>query len=228
MSLFSTLFSNLDWPEIGQATLETLQMLGGSLFFTLILGLPLGIALYLTSPGNLYGSKRIYTLLSFLVNVLRSLPFIILLIVMIPLTLAVAGTSIGVPGAIPPLVAGATPFFGRMVENVLREIDRELIEASQTLGATTTQIIWRVLLPESKPGLIAATTVTAIALVGYTAMSGVIGGGGLGDLAVRYGYQRFETDVMVITVVLLLILVYILQTLGDKRVARTSRKIARR
>jgi len=228
MHLISTLFSHVDGAEIAQATLETLQMLGGSLFFTLLLGLPLGIALYLSAPGNLYASRRVYTLLSLAVNILRSLPFIILLIVMIPLTLAMAGTSIGVPGAIPPLVAGATPFFGRMVENVLREIDRELIEASQTLGATTWQIIWRVLLPESKPGLIAASTVTAVALVGYTAMSGVIGGGGLGDLAVRYGYQRFETDVMVVTVVLLLILVYILQTLGDRLVARTSRKIARR
>ena len=228
MHLISTLFSNVDVTEIAQASLETLQMLGGSLFFTLLLGLPLGIALYLSAPGNLYASRRVYTLLSLAVNILRSLPFIILLIVMIPLTLAMAGTSIGVPGALPPLVAGATPFFGRMVENVLREIDRELIEASQTLGATTWQIIWRVLLPESKPGLIAASTVTAVALVGYTAMSGVIGGGGLGDLAVRYGYQRFETDVMVVTVVLLLILVYILQTLGDRLVARTSRKIARR
>ena len=228
MHLISTLFSNVDVTEIAQASLETLQMLGGSLFFTLLLGLPLGIALYLSAPGNLYASRRVYTLLSLAVNILRSLPFIILLIVMIPLTLAIAGTSIGVPGAIPPLVAGATPFFGRMVENVLREIDRELIEASQTLGATTAQIIWRVLLPESKPGLIAASTVTAVALVGYTAMSGVIGGGGLGDLAVRYGYQRFETDVMVTTVAVLLILVYILQTLGDKLVARTSRKIARR
>jgi D-methionine transport system permease protein len=226
-SLINALY-HLDWIEIGQATLETLQMLGASLLFTVLLGLPLGIALYLTAPGNLYASRRIYGVLSLLVNVLRSLPFIILLIIMIPLTLTVVGTSIGVPGSIPPLVAGATPFFGRMVENVLREIDRELIEASQTLGATTRQIIWRVLLPESMPGLLAATTVTAIALVGYTAMSGVIGGGGLGDLAVRYGYQRFETDVMVITVLLLLILVYALQTLGDKLVARTSRKVARR
>src|ERR1700761_3070166 len=143
---------------------------------------------------------------------------------MIPLTVALTGTSIGVAGGVPPLVVGAAPFFGRLVENVLREIDREQIEAAQTLGATTVQIVWRIILPESLPGLIGASTVTAVALVSYTAMSGVIGGGGLGDLAVRYGYQRFETDVMVVTVVLLLILVYALQALGDRLVEGLSRR----
>jgi D-methionine transport system permease protein len=147
--------------------------------------------------------------------------------VMIPLTLLLTGTSIGVAGAIPPLVVGSAPFFARLVENVLREIDREQIEAGQTLGATTAQIIWRIVLPEALPGLVGATTVTAIALVSYTAMSGVIGGGGLGDLAVRYGYQRFETDVMVVTVVLLLVLVYAVQVLGDQVVARLTRRTVR-
>jgi D-methionine transport system permease protein len=220
-------FPNVDWLEIGHAGLETLQMLGGSLFFTIVLGLPLGLALYMTLPGSVYASRRLYGVLSFLVNVLRSLPFIILLIVMIPLTLALTGTSIGVAGAIPPLVVGTVPFFGRLVENVLREIDREQLEAAQTLGATTAQIVWRIILPESLPGLIGASTVTAIALVSYTAMSGVIGGGGLGDLAVRYGYQRFETDVMVVTVVMLLVLVYALQSLGDRLVRVLTRRTTR-
>jgi D-methionine transport system permease protein len=218
---------NVDWLEISHAGLETLQMLGGSLFFTVVLGLPLGLALYMTLPGSVYASRQLYGVLSFVVNVLRSLPFIILLIVMIPLTLALTGTSIGVAGAIPPLVVGTVPFFGRLVENVLREIDREQLEAAQTLGATTAQIVWRIILPESLPGLIGASTVTAIALVSYTAMSGVIGGGGLGDLAVRYGYQRFETDVMVVTVTMLLILVYALQALGDRLVRLLTRRTTR-
>jgi D-methionine transport system permease protein len=218
---------NVDWLEISHAGLETLQMLGGSLFFTVVLGLPLGLALYMTLPGSVYASRRLYGVLSFVVNVLRSLPFIILLIVMIPLTLALTGTSIGVAGAIPPLVVGTVPFFGRLVENVLREIDREQLEAAQTLGATTAQIVLRIILPESLPGLIGASTVTAIALVSYTAMSGVIGGGGLGDLAVRYGYQRFETDVMVVTVTMLLILVYALQALGDRLVRLLTQRTTR-
>ncbi|HEX5342729.1 MAG TPA: methionine ABC transporter permease, partial [Duganella sp.] len=150
----------------------------------------------------------------------RSLPFVILLIVLIPLTLLLVGTSIGVAGAIVPLVVGAVPFFGRLVEIVLREVDRGVIEASQAMGARLPQIVLKVLLPEALPGLIGAATVTAVALVGYTAMSGVIGGGGLGDLAVRYGYQRFQTEVMVVTVALLLLLVQLLQSAGDRLVRR--------
>jgi D-methionine transport system permease protein len=159
-----------------------------------------------------------------LVNVLRSVPFVILLILMIPLTVLITGTSLGVAGAIPPLVVGATPFFARLVETALREVDRGIIEATQAMGASTLQIIFRALLPEALPGLIAAATVTAITLVSYTAMSGLIGGGGLGDLAVRYGYQRYQPDVMAVTVILLLILVQILQSTGDKLVVHFSRK----
>lgn len=212
----------VDWPEIGEATLDTLTMLGVSLLATVALGLPLGVLLYVTAPGQLRARPRLYAVLSFLVNVLRSLPFVILLIVLIPLTLLLVGTSIGVAGAIVPLVVGAVPFFGRLVENVLREVDRGVIEASQAMGARLPQIVLKVLLPEALPGLIGAATVTAVALVGYTAMSGVIGGGGLGDLAVRYGYQRFQTEVMVVTVALLLVLVQLLQSAGD-RLARRCR-----
>ncbi|HKM15298.1 MAG TPA: methionine ABC transporter permease [Marinospirillum sp.] len=218
------LLINVDWYEIGLATLETLIMLGGSLLFTIILGLPLGIVLFLTSPKQLFEQKGFYSLLSLVTNILRSLPFIILLIVMIPFTVLITGTSLGVAGAIPPLVVGATPFFARLVETALREVDKGIIEATQAMGATTKQIIISALLPEARPGILAATTVTAITLVSYTAMAGVVGAGGLGDLAIRFGYQRFQTDVMVVTVVLLLMLVQVLQMVGDRLVVHYSRK----
>lgn len=217
-------FVNIDWYEIWLATLDTLLMLGGSLLFTVVFGLPLGVLLFLTGPRQLFDNGPLYALLSFVVNVLRSLPFIILLIVMIPITVVLTGTSLGVAGAIPPLVVGTTPFFARLVETALREVDRGIIEATQAMGATTRQIILNALLPEARPGIIAATTVTAITLVSYTAMAGVVGAGGLGDLAIRFGYQRFQTDVMVVTVVLLLVLVQILQTVGDRLVVHFSRK----
>ena len=218
------LFRNVDWYEIGLACLDTLLMLGGSLLFTVLLGLPLGVLLFLTGPRQLFENRPLYAVLSLVVNALRSLPFIILLIVMIPLTVLLTGTSLGVAGAIPPLVAGATPFFARLVETALREVDRGIIEAVQAMGATTRQIVLRALLPEALPGIIAAVTVTAITLVSYTAMAGVVGAGGLGDLAIRFGYQRFQTDVMVVTVVLLLVLAQVLQTIGDRLVLRFSRK----
>lgn len=217
-------FVNIDWYEIWLASLDTLLMLGGSLLFTVVFGLPLGVLLFLSGPRQLFDNKPLYALLSFVVNVLRSLPFIILLIVMIPITVVLTGTSLGVAGAIPPLVVGTTPFFARLVETALREVDRGIIEATQAMGASTRQIIVSALLPEARPGIIAAVTVTAITLVSYTAMAGVVGAGGLGDLAIRFGYQRFQTDVMVVTVVLLLVLVQILQSVGDRLVVHFSRK----
>ena len=216
-------FLAIDWSDIGLATVETLTMVGGSLLFTVVLGLPLGIVLFLTGPRQPLAHARLYAFLSLLVNLLRSMPFVILLILMIPVTVAVVGTSIGVPGAIPPLVVGATPFFARLVENVLREVDRGIIEASQSMGASLSQTIFGAVLPEAFPGLLAATTVTAIALVSYAAMSGVLGGGGLGDLAIRFGYQRFQTNVMFVTVVILLVLVQLIQAFGDRLVHRFTR-----
>jgi len=217
-------FSNIDWADIAQATLDTLTMTGVSLVFTVLLGLPLGVLLFLTARGQLLEQRGIYGALSLVVNVLRSLPFIILLIVMIPVTLVLVGTSLGVEGTIPPLVAGTTPFFARLVENVLREVDRGVIEACQAMGAKTHQIVINALLPEALPGLLAAATVTTIALVSYAAMSGVVGGGGLGDLALRYGYQRFQTDVMIVTVSILVVLVQLLQYGGDRLVRRFTRR----
>src|SRR5690349_14164843 len=216
--------SNIDWSEIGQATIDTLSMLGGSMVLTVILGLPLGVILFLTGPGQMLRNRLANGALSLLVNILRSVPFVILLIVMIPLTVALVGTSLGVAGAIPPLVVGAAPFFARLVETALREVDRGVIEASFAMGAKRRQVVLGALLPEALPGLVAAATVTAVALVSYTAMAGVVGAGGLGDLAIRFGYQRFQTDVMIVTVVLMLVLVQVLQTVGDKLVVHFSRK----
>jgi len=210
-----TFFANIDWSDIGQACLDTLIMLGGSLILTIALGLPLGVLLFLTGQGRLAQNRVANAVLGIVVNILRSVPFIILLIVMIPLTVMLVGTSLGVAGAIPPLVVGAAPFYARLVEGSLKEVDRTTIEAVQAMGATTRQIVTGALIPEALPGLIAGATVTAVALVSFTAMAGVVGAGGLGDLAIRFGYQRFQTDVMVVTVVLLVVLVQIIQYAGD-------------
>lgn len=218
------MFANVDWADIGKATVDTMLMLGGSLVLTVILGVPLGVLLYLSGKGRLAANPVLNAVLSFVVNVLRSVPFIILLIVMLPVTVLLVGTSLGVAGAIPPLVVGAAPFYARLVETALREVDKGVVEATQAMGGSTFQIVTRALLPEAMPGIIAGATVTAIALVSYTAMAGVVGAGGLGDLAVRFGYQRFQTDVMVVTVVLLLILVQILQMIGDRLVAKVSHR----
>jgi D-methionine transport system permease protein len=220
----NTFMENIDWSEIGQATLDTLSMLGGSMVLTVVLGLPLGVILFLTGKGQMLQNRAANGVLSLVINILRSVPFVILLIVMIPLTVALVGTSLGVAGAIPPLVVGAAPFFARLVETALREVDKGVIEASFAMGAKRRQVVLGALLPEAMPGLIAAATVTAIALVSYTAMAGVVGAGGLGDLAIRFGYQRFQTDVMVVTVVLLLVLVQALQMVGDAVVRKVSHR----
>ncbi len=219
-----TFFTNVDWSDIGQACLDTLMMLGGSLVLTILLGLPLGVLLYLTGKGRLIENQLANGALGIAVNILRSVPFIILLIVMIPLTVLLVGTSLGVAGAIPPLVVGAAPFYARLVEGSLKEIDRTTIEAVQAMGATTRQIVTGALVPEAMPGLISGATVTAVALVSFTAMAGVVGAGGLGDLAIRFGYQRFQTDVMVVTVVLLVVLVQIIQYAGDALARHFTRR----
>jgi len=214
----------MDWALIATATVETLLMTGFSLLFTVIIGLPLGVLLFLSSPGQTLAQSWLYQSLSFVVNVLRSVPFLILLIVMIPLTRAITGSALGVQGAIPPLVASAAPFFARLVENVLRELDPGISEACRAMGANARQTVLLALLPEAATGILATVVVTAITLVGYSAMSGVIGGGGLGDLALRFGYQRYQTDVMVVTVLLLVALVQVLQGLGDRLVAQLNRR----
>ncbi|AHM67769.1 ABC transporter permease [Paenibacillus sp. P2(2022)] len=217
-------FSQVSWEELGNSTLETLQMLGASALFTLVIGLPLGILLFLASRSSLTLMKVIYVVLSFVVNILRSVPFIILIVALIPFTRSLVGTSTGVLGTIPPLVIGAAPFFARLVETSLREVDKGVIEAAQAMGASTGQIIRRVLLREALPGLLAALTITVVTLVSYTAMSGMIGGGGLGTLAINYGYYRYETAVMIVAVVLMIVLVQLLQMAGDRLVRHYTRK----
>jgi len=223
----AALFPHIDadkWLEIGMACVDTLSMLGAALPLTILTGLPLGVLLYLTAPGQLHARPLLYTGLSLWVNLLRSVPFIILMIVLIPVTLKLMGTSLGVRGAILPLVIGAGPFYARLVETALREVDRGIVEASLAMGASTRQLVLRVLLPEALPGLIAGITITTIALIGFTAMGGAIGSGGLGDLAYRDGYLRSHADVAIVTVVALLALVQVLQMLGDRLVARFTRR----
>ncbi|WP_090822865.1 methionine ABC transporter permease [Paenibacillus sp. yr247] len=215
---------DINWSEIAKATGDTLVMLGWSLLFTVIIGMALGIILFLTSKGQLLQNLPLYGVLSLVVNILRSVPFVILMISVFPITKVLVHTTIGVKGAIPPLVIAAAPFLARLVESALREIESGVIEAAQSMGATPWQIVWRVLLPEARPGLISAVTVTAVALLSYSAMSGVVGGGGLGDLSLRYGYMRFRTDIMIVTVVILVLFVQLLQMLGDRLVTKYNRK----
>lgn len=216
--------ANIVWSDIGQATIDTVTMLFASLALTIVLGIPLGVLLYLTGDGQIGESRLANRVVGAVVNILRSIPFVILLIVMIPITLLLVGTSLGVPGAIPPLVAGAAPFYARLVEGALRDVPRATVEAVQALGATRLQIVRKALLPEALPGLISGATVTAVALVSFTAMAGVVGAGGLGDLAIRYGYQRFQTDVMLITVALMVVIVQLIQFAGDRLARRADHR----
>lgn len=218
----------MDWsiwlPNLLKASWETLYMVGVSTIFTVILGLPLGILLVITDHKGLTSAPLLNLVLGAVVNIARSLPFIILLVVVIPFTRLVAGTTIGATAAIVPLSIAAIPFFARVAETGLREVDRGLIEAAHAVGCSTWQIIYKVLIPEALPSIFLGVALTIINLIGYSAMAGAIGGGGLGDLAIRYGYQRFETGVMIVTVVLLVVLVQGIQILGNKLALKVSRR----
>lgn len=203
---------------------ETLVMTFVSGFFGFVIGLPLGVLLYVTRPDQIMVSTTTYRTISALVNVFRAIPFIILLVWMIPFTRMVVGTSIGLQAAIVPLTVGAAPFIARMVENTLLEIPNGLIEASRSMGATPMQIIKKVLLPESLPGLINAATITLITLVGYSAMGGAVGAGGLGQIGYQYGYVGYNATVMNTVIVLLVILVFIIQFFGNHLVKLTTHK----
>ncbi|SEH02218.1 D-methionine transport system permease protein [Nonomuraea solani] len=211
-------------PLLWPATLETAQMVGWATLFTVLLGLPLGVALVAFDRDGLRPLPALKSVLGFVVNIGRSLPFIVLMIAIIPFTRLVVGTTIGTAAFVVPLTVGAVPFFARLVETALREVGADVVQAAQAMGASRTTIVRKVLLPEALPGLVAGLTVTVVALIGYSAMAGTLGGGGLGDLAVRYGYQRFETLLMIVTVVLLIVLVQLLQSLGDWVARRLSHK----
>ncbi|MDF2557062.1 MAG: methionine transporter permease [Bacillales bacterium] len=208
-------FPNVDWNIMWEATQQTLFMSSISVGITLVLGLILGMLLFLTAQGNLLQNKPIYALVSVFVNVFRSIPFIILIVLLIPFTDFLIGTMIGDAAALPALIIGAAPFYARMVEIALREIDKGVIEASEAMGASTLQIILKVLIPESLPALISGITVTSIAIVGYTAMAGFVGAGGLGNLAYMEGFQRSKDDVTFVATVIVLILVFVIQFIGN-------------
>ncbi len=214
----------MDWTILWTGTLDTLYMVGIATLFTVVLGLPLGVFLVVTDRGGLLEAPALNQSLGTVVNAARSLPFIILLVVVIPFTRLVVGTTIGATAAIVPLALAAIPFFARVTETSLREVDRGLVEAAQAMGCTPGQIILKVLIPEALPSLVLGVTITIISLIGYSAMAGAIGGGGLGDLAIRYGYQRFETGVMIATVVLLIVLVQGIQVLGNFFARKVSRR----
>lgn len=204
--------------------LETLWMVGVSGAIASLLGLPLGILLVVTDRGGLLQQTAANRVLGALANAVRSTPFIILMVAVIPFTRWLVGTSIGTAAAIVPLTIAATPFVARLVETALREVDRGLIEALQAMGATPWQIVRKVLLPEALPGITAALTVTLVSLIGYSAMAGAVGGGGLGDLGIRYGYQRFLPEVMAAVVVVLIVLVQLIQSAGDRLARRLSHR----
>lgn len=213
--MIETYFPNVVWERISEATQETIYMTVIALVATFFLGIILGLLLFLTSKGNLWENKLIYGVVAAFVNIFRSIPFIILIVLLIPFTRALVGSIIGANAALPALIIGAAPFYARMVEIGLREIDKGVIEAAKSMGATSFTIIWKVLLPESLPALVSGITVTAIALVGYTAMAGMIGAGGLGNLAYLEGFSRGQTDVTLVATILVLIIVFVLQFIGD-------------
>lgn len=222
--MFTKLFPNVDWDAMWVATQETLYMTAVSTVLTFIIGLVLGIVLFLTSPHQLWANKIANWLTGAFVNVFRSIPFIILVILLIPFTKWLLGTMLGANAALPALVIGAAPFYARMVLIALREIDKGVIEASRSMGAKTWTIISKVLIPESLPALISGITVTAVALVGYTAMAGVIGAGGLGNLAFMDGFQRSRNDVTLMATILILVIVFVIQFIGDFFTAKIDKR----
>jgi D-methionine transport system permease protein len=213
--MLANLLPNVEWDMIWAATVETLYMTGIAVVATFILGTILGLLLFLTLKGNLWENRLANMIIAAIVNIFRSIPFIILIILLIPFTKFVVGTILGANAALPALIIGAAPFYARMVEIALREIDKGVIEAAKAMGASTATIIWKVLLPESLPALVSGITVTAIALVGYTAMAGVVGAGGLGNLAYLEGFQRNHNDVTFVATVLVLVIVFVIQFIGD-------------
>jgi D-methionine transport system permease protein len=206
------------------AFFESLIMVGTSGFFAFIAGIPLAVVLVITSVGGIYEMPRLNRVLGSIINGFRSTPFIILLVALIPFTRLIVGTSIGIWAAVVPLSIAATPFFARIAEVSLREVDHGLIEAAQAMGASRWQIIVHVLLPEALPGIIRGFTITVVSMIGSSAMAGAVGAGGLGDLAMRYGYQRFDTTVMVSVIAVLIVIVTVVQSTGDLIASRFDRR----
>ncbi len=207
--------------------LETLLMVGVSSTLATLVGVPLGVVLVATGPGHIRQNAVVHRGLGAIVNAGRSTPFIILLVAIIPLTRLLVGTSIGTAAAMVPLTLAAIPFVARLAEAALREVDPGLVEAAQAMGASPGQIVRKVLIPEALPGLVATVTITVVNLIGYSAMAGAVGGGGLGDLGIRYGYQRFQPEVMLAVVVILIVLVQAVQSVGDRLARRLNKRLVR-
>ncbi|MEA1010379.1 MULTISPECIES: methionine ABC transporter permease [Bacillus cereus group] len=218
------LLTNVDWNQMLEATGETLYMTAIAALATFVLGLILGLLLFMTAKDNLWENKSINTVIGAFVNIFRSIPFIILIILLIPFTKILLGTILGASAALPALIIGAAPFYARMVEIALREIDKGVIEASKAMGAKTSTIILKVLIPESLPALVSGITVTTIALVGYTAMAGVVGAGGLGTLAYLEGFQRGNNDVTIVATICVLLVVFLIQWIGDSVTTRIDKR----
>lgn len=204
--------------------LDTLYMVFLSTFFSILLGTPLGIVLVLTEKNGLCERPKINAVLSGIINITRSIPFVILIIVLFPLSRFIVGTSIGKEAAVVPLSIAAAPFVARIVESAIKEVDKGVVEAALSLGASTSQIVFKVLIKESLPSLVLGATLTMVNIIGYSAMAGVIGGGGIGDLAIRYGYQRFRTDILIATVLVLIVFVEITQRTGNYIAKKIDRR----
>ena len=217
-------FSEMMLELFATSLWETVIMVGASGILGALVGIPLGVFLRLTDKGGILQNAPANTVVGGIVNAVRSTPFIILLVAIIPFTRLVTGTSIGTWAAVVPLTLAAAPFIARLVETALREVDGGLVEAAQSMGATTGQIVWKVLLPEAMPGIVAGLTISFVSLTGYSAMAGAIGGGGLGDLGIRYGYQRFLPEIMLAVVLVLIFFVQAVQSLGDWAVRRLSHR----
>lgn len=211
-------------PLLSKALGETVYMVVVSMIVATIIGVPLGVLLHTTSKGQILESPAVNRVVSAVVNAVRSIPFIILLVAIIPFTRLLVGTAIGTTAAMVPLVIAAIPFIGRQVETSLKEVPFGLVEAAQSMGATPAQIIWKVLLPESMSSIVAQLTTVIISLVGESAMAGAVGGGGLGDLAIRYGYQRFRPEIMLATVIILIVLVQLVQFVGNTLAKRLDKR----
>ena len=223
------MFPEIISPQIAalilQATLDTLQMVAVAAGLGTVLGLPLGVFLATSKRGELFAAPVLNTVLGTLVNATRSTPFIILVVAIIPFTRLIAGTSIGTHAAIVPLTVAATPFIARLIEGAIREVDQGLVEAARAMGATPLQIVRKVLVPEALPAIALGLTLAIVSLIGFSAMVGAVGGGGLGDLGIRYGYQRFMPEVMAAVVAVLIVLVQTVQTVGDRLARRLNKRL---
>jgi D-methionine transport system permease protein len=215
------MFDSSTWLMLGEGLIDTLYMTLFSTALAYLLGLPMGLLLVITEKDSICPLPAFNKVLSIVINLMRSIPFLIFLVWVMPITRAIVGTTIGSTATVVPLVLAAAPFIARMVESSIKEVDHGVIEAAQSMGATRAQIVWKVLLPEAMPSLIVGATISVTTILGYSAMAGFVGGGGLGDIAIRFGYYRYDDQIMLVTVIILVLVVQILQEIG-MRIANTS------